>query len=478
MTVLGIHLFPWQRWVLIHALELLPDGTFRFRTVVLLVARQNGKSTVLQVLTLWRMYVDGAPLVIGTAQDLDTAEEQWQFVVDMAEDIPELAAEIDQVFKVNGKKQLKLLTGERYKVKAANRRAGRSLTGDLVLLDELREHQTWEAWAAVTKTMMARAFAQAWAASNAGDEGSIVLAFLRRLAHLALGDPDGINKEFPLDAGPAELTEDEELDGDSLGLFEYSALPGCDKWDRDGWAQANPSMGYPNGVSEKALSSAARTDPEAVFRTECMCQWVLTMVEHVIDADLWELCRDLDSEITGSLWFALDVSPAQSWSAITVAGLRIDGLPHVEVTSSTVEDKVVVDHRPGTEWVVPRCVELKEHWPGTKVAIISGSPAESLVPGLLKAGVDLEFVKTGDVAPACGLFFNLATSAGMRHRGQRELTGALALARKNVEDGEGAWRWGRRKSNVDITTLYAATVALWVVEQSRSADYDVADSFG
>jgi phage terminase large subunit-like protein len=40
---------------LIHALELLPDGTFRFRTVVLLVARQNGKSTLMQVLTLWRM---------------------------------------------------------------------------------------------------------------------------------------------------------------------------------------------------------------------------------------------------------------------------------------------------------------------------------------------------------------------------------------------------------------------------------------
>ena len=30
----------------------------------------------------------------------------------------------------------------------------------------------------------------------------------------------------------------------AIGIFEWSATPGCDKWDRDEWAQANPSMGY------------------------------------------------------------------------------------------------------------------------------------------------------------------------------------------------------------------------------------------
>src|SRR5690606_6733902 len=54
--ILELRLHPWQKWVLIHALELKPDGTYRFRTVVLLVARQNGKSTLLLVLALWRMY--------------------------------------------------------------------------------------------------------------------------------------------------------------------------------------------------------------------------------------------------------------------------------------------------------------------------------------------------------------------------------------------------------------------------------------
>jgi len=72
--VLGLELMPWQRWALLHALELAPDGAFRFRTLLVLCARQQGKSTVLQVLALWRLYVDRAGLVIGSAQQLTMAE--------------------------------------------------------------------------------------------------------------------------------------------------------------------------------------------------------------------------------------------------------------------------------------------------------------------------------------------------------------------------------------------------------------------
>ena len=52
--VLGVRLYPWQEWLLQHALELSEDGTFRFRKVFVLIGRQNGKSTLLQILSLWR----------------------------------------------------------------------------------------------------------------------------------------------------------------------------------------------------------------------------------------------------------------------------------------------------------------------------------------------------------------------------------------------------------------------------------------
>ena len=222
--VLGIPLLPWQQETLIRALELNRAGTrFRFRTVVLLVARQNGKSTLAQALCLWAMYVLGVKMTLGTAQDLDIAEELWSGCVDIAESVPELAATIKNVNKVNGKKSLDLQTGERYKVKASNRKAGRGLSADLIVLDELREHTNWDSWGAVTKTMMARPKAQTWCLSNAGDDASVVLMSLRKKAHLALGDPDGIN------ADDTDLTAS---GGDSLCLIEYSAAPGRATTDR------------------------------------------------------------------------------------------------------------------------------------------------------------------------------------------------------------------------------------------------------
>ena len=109
----------------------------------------------------------------------------------------------------------------------------RGKTSDLVLMDEIREHQNFQAWSAASKTIKARRSAMVWCMSNAGDGTSVVLRHLRTQAHRAIGDPDGICA----DAGDAEPTDEEreamEAALTSIGLFEWSAPPGCDKWDRD-----------------------------------------------------------------------------------------------------------------------------------------------------------------------------------------------------------------------------------------------------
>jgi phage terminase large subunit-like protein len=283
--ILGLTLLPWQRWFLLHALELHPtekgqDGNplFRFRKIVLLVGRQNGKSTVMQALTLWRMFVDRCNLVIGTAQDLEVAESLLKESYELAEEVDELKSELGPLMRGAGKMQFRLQSGETYKVKAASRRSGRGLSGELVLLDELREHQSWDCWAAVTKTTNAKERAQIYAVSNAGDASSVVLRYLRKMAHAALGDPDGINAaDAPVTLLPAVVGDDDledfDLveDDDSLGIFEWSAPVGADLHDRDAWAQANPSLGHL--MRESTIASDAHTDPEWVFRTEVLCQW-------------------------------------------------------------------------------------------------------------------------------------------------------------------------------------------------------------
>src|SRR5699024_5911771 len=66
--IAGRTLRPWQVWFLIHSLE-LELGSFsyddfprlRFKTVLLLVARQNGKSFIMSNRLLWRMLMWDGP---------------------------------------------------------------------------------------------------------------------------------------------------------------------------------------------------------------------------------------------------------------------------------------------------------------------------------------------------------------------------------------------------------------------------------
>lgn len=435
--VVGLELLPWQRWLAIHALELLPDGSPRFRTVILLVARQNGKSTFLQLLALFFLYVRGARLVIGTAQNLDIAEEVWQGAVDIAQDIPELAMEVADVVMVNGKKTLVLREGERYKVQAASRRGGRGLSGDLVMLDELREHQKWDAWGAITKTTMARMLAMVWGVSNAGDRQSVVLAFLRYLAHVALGNPDRLE---PIAGATGATGTDEPDDDDSLGLFEWSAPPGCALDDRDGWAQANPSLGHT--ITERAIRAALRTDPEAVFRTEVLCQWVdAAVTPSAIDPDTWALLADPAAARGAAPVFGVAVALDRSWSAVAVAWRRPDGVPQVMLAA----------YEPTTAWVPSWAEERRRKWSGR---VVLSPTAKGLVPDAEELGTTTQAL--ADVALA-----DAVTAGRLRHGGVVDRQAALLRAvRDSRWPASGAARVFEPHGSTDISPLKAAAAAL------------------
>lgn len=447
--MLGVQLFPWQKWLLIHALELHPDGGLRFRTIVVLVARQNGKSTVSVVLALWFMYVYGFDLVLGTAQDLDTAEEIWQSAVDLVLEVddddvpvrPELVDLYKRTVMVNGKKSLDLITGARYKAKAANRRAGRGLSGDLVMLDELREHQTWDAWAAITKTTNARDEAQIWGFSNMGDRLSVVLNYLRAQAHAALGDPDGLNRESPAvkvaedELSTADLDQLQDLDEDTLAIFEWSSTPGCSVHDRDEWAQANPSLGYV--ITERTIAAGVRTDPEAVTRTEVLCQAVEDLAETALDLDLWRALKAEDAVRGHQQAYAIATEPDREWSAIAVAWHRPDGQRQVQV----------VDYRPDATWVADRLALARAAHPGPVAA-------DTAARGLVR---DAEEPSEQDQAQAENALSDAMLAGTFVHGNQASLNTAVRGTRWTPF---GNTRRLQRRGDIDISPVRAAALAL------------------
>lgn len=328
-TVLGKTLYPWQEWALIHALEIVGDlgsrWSFRFRIVLFMVSRQNGKTVLSEIIASFFLNVLMAERIFGTSLSLDKAEEVWEAVIADQEAFEELSADISRVSRTNGKKKLVLSGNREYKVGAPTRRAGRGDSNDLVMLDEVREHRDWETWSAAAASINAKPNGLIVCFSNAGDPDSIVL---RQLRAQAMGN---------------RLNFGGEVDSSTLGLFEWSAEEGAATDDMQALAQANPALGY-GRLTERALLANRQTFPEAKFRAECMCQQVETLLTSPFPDGAWEAGIDPQSRIAedAEVFYGIDLSQDRRWTSIGVCGRRADGSWHIEV----------VARRIGTEWAI------------------------------------------------------------------------------------------------------------------------------
>lgn len=453
--VLGITLFPWQRYWLIHALETTPDGRFRFRTVLTLISRQNGKTHLLKIVALYFLYLDHARLILGAAQSLDIARESWRGAVDLAESVAELRDEISQVLKSTVEYSLILESGARYRITAANDKAGRGLSVDLLILDELRTQKDSAAWAALANTTMARPNSIIVAISNAGDDNSVVLNGLRAEA---LGGAD-----------------------ETLAIFEWSASDGCALDDRKGWAQANPSMGH-GGVTEQKLRSAMRTSKPNDFRTENLCQRV-DALDAAIDPQGWLACAD--SELT--------LEPVRRQVCVGVEVAYDDG--HVTaVAAAPLGDGrygvEVLDAWPNTAQARPALRTLFSTMRPRAVGWFSQGEGAVLGPDLQGMHGDVigehaamfeeemrpeapGLVKV-DQVPACMGLSDLVDNRLLTHSDDQLVNAHIAASvRKDQGDG---WRFARRGAGRN-DAAYATAGAVYLARTLPPVgDYDPMDS--
>lgn len=321
--VLGEPLDPWQRWLVVHAGELLPDGRPRFRRVLVLVSRQNGKTHVLRVLMLFWLFVEAWPLILGLSTDRSYAKWTLRMVAEAA-----LQNEVLRPLLPNtknhglsgtiGEESLTTAEGARYVIAANTRRAGRSLSIDRLFIDEIREHRNWDAWEASTNAMNARPFAQVFCVSNQGDDEGVVLDKLREdaLAAIEAGDTDY-----------------------RTGLFEWSAPDGADLLDVEALAQANPNLERRVFLVDlwDKLTSAKRQggEVEAGERTSVLCQRV-RQLDGAVNAARWAesyVPGDLSNLRTRIAAF-VDVSPDQQHASLAGAALTPDDRVRVELLAA------------------------------------------------------------------------------------------------------------------------------------------------
>lgn len=467
-------LLPWQRFSVIHGCERLctaecsealgvhaetvldEDGEVvrvgcrpRFRIVVLLVSRQNGKTELPVVLSVYWQFRRKFPLILGTSTKLAYAKESWQKAVNLVKRTHVLDAQHDPgrrwYRRTNGEVESWTHSDARYLIAASNEEGGRSLTIDRGIADELRQHDSYAAWEAF-EPACSPMHAQIWALSNAGSAKSVVLNDLQDSAHDFIETGEGDPR---------------------LGLIEYSAPDGADAEDVDALLQANPRVGY--GLDLEVLLSGARRAKRlggqalSGFLTERMCRRV-TVMDPAIPPAEWSACEDpgtLDA-YRNRVALCFDVAPSMRHATLYAAAMLPDGRVRVEPVKAWegpgCADAAARELPELVARVKPRVFGWLPIGPAAAVASklkdrSAGGPRRGEWP---PRGVTVEEIRAEHVAISMG-FAELVTAAKIAHSADPLLDGDVEYAEKLPRPG-GTWTFSRLGAG-DCDAIYSAAGA-------------------
>jgi hypothetical protein len=440
-TELGINLMEWQKYVCIHGHKVRPDGRWAHSELGLIMARQQGKSTLMMLRILTGMFVWGEGLQLASAHRLTTSLETFRQIVGLIETNPKLEKEVKKIRWQHGAEEIELFGNRRFVVKAANNAARGLSKPETIHLDELREYKDEDAWSSMRYSMMAAKNPQVWIYSSAGDQHSVILNKLREraLASATTNDP--------------------------IGWFEWSAEPdapillpsGEMNW--SAFAQANPSLGitiHPDNLK------AVINDPPDIVRTEVLAQWVDT-INSAIDAQKWAMCQidaiPLNPE--QPTWLGLDLSPDRKFGAL-VAAQRLSGerfyiqLLHTWSNDYSLNDLAVAND------IAPYVRKYN-----TQTVAYSKRTSQAVASRLASAGIQTSDMDGGIYAESCDRWLGAINSHRLQHSGQEELTQQTLSAAK-LPFGDGSWIIGRRASRVAVCASVASALVTYFATQPET----------
>ncbi len=438
----GLDLDPWEQWCLRHMLGERPDGSWAATTAGIVVPRQNGKGCILEARELVGLFLLHEPLILHTAHEANTSNDAFARLVKLVMGCRELRRQLPTggrntrgISRSNGKEGIRLANGCRVMFRTRTAGAGRGFTVHCLILDESMILP--DAFLnAILPTLSAVPNPQVIYTGSAVDqqehEHGMVLARLRE---------QGISGQDPR-LFYAEWSAVDSVDGVTDAMASDPAL----------LAKANPSLGIRMSL-DWLLGSERRRLSLRGYAVERMGagDWPATTEEaaHLIPPADWRAC--IGTPTAGPSVIAFDVSPTTRSAAIARATRSSDRI-HVEV----------VDHRPGTGWVVERLIELANTERPAKIVLDGGAPAGQLLPELEAnyRSVTVTALGTTDLTRACGLFYDAILDHAVTHGDEDDLNAAVNDAKRRTV-GQ-SWAWDRKKA--DISPLVAATLAFSVAK--------------
>jgi phage terminase large subunit-like protein len=439
---------PHQQHVADVAGEVDPaTGLLVFRTVVVVMGRQSGKTNLWLPVTVERMLGGYASTSVGghithgpqvanyTAQTRLEARLKWlEDHVPAVERSP-LGRLMEHKLSA-GDEHMRWPDGSRYGVVAPTWKAGHGQTADLVGVDEAWALPDSTVEQGVRPAMITRAEPQLWVISAAGTPDSLFLAG---------------KMEEGRAAAKAGVTS-------GVAYFEWSAPEDADPSDPEVWRRTIPALqsdSNPAGlITEEAIAEEFRSWETGEFSRAYLAIPSRIRGTAVIAPALWSACEDRGARHAeeAKRVGAFDVSPERDRSSVGVIGPGVSesgeplGVPLGEVTH----------HDEGTEWVPAAVASLRADGV-TRCVYDATSPAAAIADAVRRAGMRCEPMNTTEVRDACGQFYDGVRQRQFRHVGQPGVDAAINGAARS-ERGD-AWRWSRKSSACDITPLMVLTLA-------------------
>jgi phage terminase large subunit-like protein len=414
-------LMPYQEFVLKDMMAVDKKNNYRRKTSLLLISRQNGKSHLGRVRVIWGMFYGGEKKLIIMSANRATSLMLFREIAWIIESTPELKAMTKAIRYANGGERIELLNGATLDVISDNSSSPRGRTADLLWIDEIREISE-EGYKAAVPVTRARANAQTFLTSNAGDHFSSVLNGLVERA-----------KDYP---------------PETFGYYEYSAPQYCkiditlDSFWRDAVAPSNPALGFT--ITKESIEEAIATNPIEQTRTETLCQWIDSLQSPWPHGILEETSDNtLEMAVGAYTVFGFDVSPSRRNGSLVAGQLLPDGRIGIGILE-TYSSQMAIDELKMAAAIKGWCDIYKP-----RLVCFDKYATQTIADRLLQAGVMCEDVSGQQFYKACGDLLEGLVNHRVVHNGQAELVAQFNNCAAKVNDS--AWRIIKRKSAGDIS---------------------------
>lgn len=414
-------LMPYQEFVLKDMMAVDKKNNYRRKTSLLLISRQNGKSHLGRVRVIWGMFYGDEKKVIIMSANRATSLMLFREIAWIIESTPELKAMTKAIRYANGGERIELLNGSTLDVISDNSSSPRGRTADFLWIDEIREISE-DGYKAAVPVTRARANAQTFLTSNAGDHFSSVLNGLVERA-----------KDYP---------------PETFGYYEYSAPQYCkiditsDYFWTSAVAPSNPALGYI--ITKESIEEAIATNPIEQTRTETLCQWIDSLQSPWPHGVLEETSDNtLEMAVGAYTVFAFDVSPSRRNGSLVAGQLLPDGRIGIGILE-TYSSQMAIDELKMAASIKAWCDIYKP-----RLVCFDKYATQTIADRLSQAGVMTEDVSGQQFYKACGDLLEGLVNHRVVHNGQAELIQQMNNCAAKVNDS--AWRIIKRKSAGDIS---------------------------